>query len=152
MREFKIRQATAKDIDDLAELEILCFSSPWSREAFAQDLATNSLARYFIAEKEGRIIAYGGLWIILPEGHITNIAVHPEHRQKGIGKALLRNMIEKSEIEGITCHTLEVRVTNRNAIELYRSFGFVECGRRKNYYEDTNEDALIMWRESSRCK
>ena len=149
MREYEIREATQNDIDDLAALEILCFSSPWSVEAFQQDIVMNPLARYYIVEQDGQIIAYGGMWLIRPEGHITNIAVHPEQRRKGIGKALLQSMLEASEREGATCHTLEVRVTNSTALALYHSFGFVECGRRKNYYEDTNEDALIMWRESS---
>lgn len=115
----------------------------------AQDISINPLARYFIVEKDGIAVAYGGMWLISPEGHITNIAVHPGYRREGIGKALLHHMIEKSEEEGMTCHTLEVRASNRAAIVLYCKFGFFECGIRKNYYEDTNEDALIMWRESA---
>ncbi|NCB42831.1 MAG: ribosomal-protein-alanine N-acetyltransferase [Clostridia bacterium] len=149
MRKQIIRKALLKDVDALARIENLCFSSPWSKEAFAQDIEKNALARYFLVEEDEIIIAYAGLWLIHPEGHITNIAVHPQYRRKGIGRALLKNMLEQSEEEGITCHTLEVRISNLKAIELYRSFGFFECGIRKNYYEDTGEDALILWREST---
>lgn len=151
MSEYKIRLATENDVDSLAALEVLCFSSPWSLEAFQQDIVMNPLSRYYIVEKDGQAIAYGGMWLIPPEGHITNLAVHPDQRKKGIGKLLLHDMLEQSEREGITCHTLEVRVSNIAALALYHSFGFLECGRRKNYYEDTNEDALIMWRGPSHC-
>lgn len=149
MQEYTIRRAHPKDIDAIVKLEMLCFACPWSRNAFFHDIVTNPLARYFVVEKEENVIAYGGIWLLPPEGHITNIAVHPDHRKKGVGKALLAYIIGKSEVEGMTCQTLEVRVNNYSAIALYHSFGFCEAGVRKNYYEDTNEDALIMWRDSS---
>jgi [ribosomal protein S18]-alanine N-acetyltransferase len=148
MSELIIRRAVKEDIEALAYLEALCFSSPWSREAFVQDITGNPLARYFIATENETPVAYGGLWMIFPEGHITNIAVHPKYRQRGIGAALLKELILKSEEEGITSHTLEVRVSNRAALGLYYKFGFSDAGIRKNYYEDTKEDALILWRES----
>ena len=144
-----IRQAGKDEIDAIAQLELLCFSSPWSRQAFENDIGNNPLSRYYIAELGGMIIAYGGIWLIHPEGHITNIAVHPAHRRRGVGRDLLHHMIRASEGEGITCHTLEVRISNEGALTLYRKAGFIECGQRKNYYEDTNEDAVIMWRDSS---
>lgn len=150
MNELIVRRATKEDIDTLTALELLCFSSPWSRDAFVQDITRNPLARYFIAEKNGIPVAYGGLWIILPEGHITNIAVHPDYRKMGIGAALLTELLEKSEAEGVCSHTLEVRTSNRAALRLYEIFGFSVAGIRKNYYEDTKEDALIMWRESAK--
>lgn len=149
MQNYTVRRAHPKDIDAIVELETLCFARPWSRNAFLHDIVNNPLARYFVAEKEENILAYGGIWLIAPEGHITNIAVHPDYRKKGIGKALLAHIIEKSEAEGMMRHTLEVRVNNHSAIALYRSFGFYEGGIRKNYYDDTNEDALIMWRDSA---
>ena len=149
MSNLEIRQAGKGEIDSIAQLELLCFSSPWSRQAFEHDIGNNSLSRYYIVELDGIIIAYGGIWLIHPEGHITNIAVHPAHRRKGVGKELLRHIIETTEGEGITCHTLEVRISNEGALKLYRKAGFIECGQRKNYYEDTNEAAVIMWRDSS---
>ena len=148
MSELIVRRATKEDIDALAALELLCFSSPWSRDAFVQDITRNPLARYYIAEKNGIPVAYGGLWIIFPEGHITNIAVHPDYRKMSIGSVLLKELLEKSEAEGVSSHTLEVRTSNRAALRLYENFGFSVAGIRKNYYEDTKEDAFIMWRES----
>jgi ribosomal-protein-alanine N-acetyltransferase len=141
-----IRKAVLADAGAMAELDRLCFTVPWSRQAFEQELSANEAAFYLVAVLAGEIIGYAGLWAILDEGHITNVAVHPAHRRKGLGKILLAELIRISESHGIHSHTLEVRVSNEAAIGLYKKFGFKVVGRRKEYYPDNLEDALILWR------
>lgn len=141
-----IRKAESRDIAPMAYLDELCFSLPWSEQAFLQEIQGNELAFYIVAEQEGRIIGYAGLWGILEEGHITNIAVHPEFRRKGLGKLLLTALMEHTQDQGITKYTLEVRRSNFGAIALYHQMGFQTVGLRARYYEDNDEDALIMWR------
>lgn len=168
MSEIRIRVATEEDIDAMTELDATCFSAPWSRASFEAELTTNQLAWYLIAEElipsfedtedesygdahEGRVgllIGYAGLWAIEDEGHITNVAVHPDYRRMGLGSILVDMLIAQTRKEGLRRFTLEVRVSNRAAISLYEKFGFVSAGIRKGYYEDNNEDAMIMWLEA----
>jgi len=99
-----------------------------------------------VAVKDNLVVGYGGVWLILDEGHITNIAVHPEYRGIGVGNAILEALIEICKIEQITSMTLEVRKSNTIAQNLYKKYGFLEEGIRKNYYTDTKEDGVIMWK------
>jgi len=103
---------------------------------------------YMVAVKDGLVVGFAGMWIILDEAHITNIAVHPEYRGFGIGTMLMESLISICKIENVIGITLEVRVSNQRAINLYKKFGFVEEGIRKAYYEDNKEDALIMWKRN----
>lgn len=140
-----LRRASAADIDRIAEMEKICFpEDPWSREMVAAEFSGLNPTRYYAAEEDGQLIAYAGIWIIPPEGYITNVAVHPDCRRKGIGSGVLQKLIEEASSEGVTDVTLEVRVSNAPAIALYKSFGFEEAGIRPHYYQD-REDALIMW-------
>ena len=142
-----IRKAEPRDAAALAELDLLCFAHPWSLDSFEQELCRNRLALYIVAEDEKEtLIGYAGVWIIVDEGHITNIAVHPDARKNGVGTRLLEKLISLSEEIGARSHTLEVRPSNIPALALYHKFGFTEAGRRKGYYEDNGEDALILWR------
>ena len=141
-----IRIAEDRDIDAIAEIDRLCFAMPWSRDAYARELRANKLAFYIVAEEDGEIIGFAGLWGIIEEGHITNVAVHPAYRKKGLGRLLVSRLIEVSETYGIEKYTLEVRPSNEAAIALYTKLGFIAVGRRPRYYEDNGEDALIMWR------
>lgn len=141
-----VRQAEERDIKPMAEMDILCFSAPWSEESFRKEIKENRLAFYIVAEINGRMVGYAGLWSIVDEGHITNVAVHPDFRRKGIGEALITVLLSHTRENGILSHTLEVRASNDAAISLYSKFGFVPAGLRKNYYEDNGEDAIIMWR------
>lgn len=134
-----------KYIDDIVDIERLSFTDPWSKISFLKELE-NPSARYLVAEIKGRIIGYGGYWSILNEGHITNIAVHPDYRGQGIGSALLTAMINLAQREGIDAMTLEVRISNRIAQSVYLKHGFTVVGVRKKYYQDNGEDALIMWK------
>lgn len=144
-----IHRAGKSDAVEIAKLEALCFSTPWSLAAFLEELTKNKLAMYLIAieEETGCLVGYAGIWRILDEGHITNVAVHPDYRRRGIGRQLVEGLIYQVEGEGVRRQTLEVRAFNDPAIELYISLGFCEAGIRKGYYVDNGEDAIIMWRE-----
>lgn len=143
----RTRFAEEKDLPAMAEIERRCFHTPWSEESLRDDLTGNPLSVYMVLEAEnGDVAGYISLWRILDEGHINNVAVLPEYRRRGGASEMLEFMLEYSEKNGISSHTLEVRVSNEGAIGLYRKFGFREAGVRKGYYEDNGEDALIMWR------
>lgn len=136
-------------IDHLKELlgiEKRCFSIPWTENMFLEELE-NPLAKYTVIKSSGKIAGYGGMWFILDEAHITNIAVDPSYQKQGLGSHLLSHMIKKAEDEHIYNMTLEVRKGNEAALNLYKKFRFEECGIRKKYYEDNQEDAIIMWRK-----
>lgn len=146
LEKIRFREAEARDVGKLAEMDGICFSLPWSREAFREEILENPLARYLVAELNGETIAYAGLWKILEEGHITNVAVLPAHRRRGIAEALVTELCRRAEAEGVRKFTLEVRASNAGAITLYEKLGFAAMGRRKNYYDDNGEDALLLWR------
>jgi ribosomal-protein-alanine N-acetyltransferase len=141
----RIREAEAKDIEIMSELDRICFAAPWSPGSFEHEIKRNRLAFYVVAEVEETVVGYAGLWIIIDEGHITNIAVHPDYRRRHVGEALISVLVETTRERGVLSYTLEVRPSNRAAISLYKKMGFKEAGCRKKYYEDNNEDALIMW-------
>ena len=146
MKDFVIRQAEPKDIVPMAELDALCFAAPWSLNSFQTEILNNEAALYIVAVRNDVLIGYVGLWCILDEGHITNVAVHPDCRKEGIGTALISVMLRHTLANGLKSHTLEVRPSNFAAISLYKKFGFQPAGIRKKYYEDNGEDAIIMWR------
>jgi [ribosomal protein S18]-alanine N-acetyltransferase len=139
------RYMTVEDLPQIMLIEQDAFSIPWTIEAFHNELTNNRLAHYMAVELDGEVIGYGGLWIIVDEAHITNIAIHSSQRGKGLGKRLVKELINTATTFGATKMTLEVRVKNVVAQHVYKQFGFVEAGIRPKYYEDNNEDALIMW-------
>ncbi len=145
MDEVKIRVMTTADVDSVSNIEELSFSLPWSRKAFAAEIAENDLAHYLVAEVVDQLVAYAGMWMILDEAHVTNVAVLPDYRGQGIGKLIMASLILYAEQQGAKRMTLEVRPSNEIAKNLYRQFGFVAAGLRKQYYTDTKEDAIIMW-------
>lgn len=142
---YTFRLMEEKDIDQIVKIEEECFTVPWSRVSFENELRINSFARYIVIEDGEKIIGYCGSWVILDEAHITNIAILPEYRGRKLGETLLKKVMEIARQEGAKRMTLEVRVSNHVAISLYRKLGFREGGIRKNYYTDNQEDALIMW-------
>lgn len=148
MNSIEILSLKLEHIDSVLKIDALSFPTPWSRESFEREIEINKFARYVVAKKDGVIIGYAGMWLILDEGHITNIAVHPEHRGIGAGNLLLEALIELCKLEQITSITLEVRKSNLVAQSLYTKYGFVEQGIRKSYYGDNKEDAVIMWKHS----
>jgi len=144
MSEPVIRFMRLKDVDSVAAIEEAVFARPWSRESFRQELTRNAVARYLVAERGGEILGYAGAWVILDESHITNIAVREDARGQGIGKKLTAELLQILSNLGAGYATLEVRVSNERAQNLYRSLGFISVGKRKRYYEDNNEDAFLM--------
>lgn len=144
-----VRQANIKDVDDIYEIEQLCFPDPWSLDSLKYEFNENPHAFYVVAQLDHKIVGYAGLWWIFDEGHITNVAVRPGYRGQHIGEAIMNVMIDFTVREGILHHTLEVRPSNEAAISLYEKLGFQVEGRRKAYYANNKEDALIMWRHTS---
>ncbi|SFB06535.1 ribosomal protein S18-alanine N-acetyltransferase [Clostridium frigidicarnis] len=141
----EIIEFTDKYIDDVTEISKLSFKIPWSRESIEKELK-NPFSKYVLAKVDNEIIGFGGMWFIVDEGHITNIAVHSKFRGLGIGSALLSSLINIcKECNGVAM-TLEVRFSNIAAQALYSKFGFKNEGVRKKYYSDNGEDAIIMWK------
>ncbi|TEB07458.1 Aminoglycoside N(6')-acetyltransferase type 1 [Pelotomaculum schinkii] len=135
-------------LNQVLDIEEVSYPAPWSYYAFAYELLQNNLAHYIVALSGHKVVGYSGMWLILDEAHITNVAVHPDYRQRNIGKSLMLEMIRLAVEKGSTGMTLEVRPTNTAARRLYEALGFVEKGRRKKYYTDNNEDAIIMWKSN----
>ena len=143
----RIVPMNADHLDEVAELERICFSTPWSRNMLAEEL-DNMLSAFLVAlDDRDRVVGYAGVQVILDEGYITNIAVRPEGRRQGIAAKLLQVFMDFAKANQLSFLTLEVRASNYDAIALYGSRGFRSMGRRKNYYEHPREDALIMTRE-----
>jgi len=140
-----IRPMLIDDLEAIMEIEVASFSTPWSLQAFKAELKDNEYARYVCLELDDKVIGYMGLWFILDEGHITNVAIAPNYRGKHWGEFLMRSVMEKMMQEGMERMTLEVRESNSPAQSLYSRLGFATAGIRKGYYADTGEDALIMW-------
>lgn len=148
MADVIIRQANPADVQDIYEIEKLCFPDPWSKESVRFELEENSRAFYVVAEYSGEVVGYAGLWWIEDEGHITNVAVKPGYRNRKIAEGIIKTLISHTSLEGIHHYTLEVRRSNQAAINLYNKFGFEVEGVRPNYYRFEKEDALIMWRHA----
>lgn len=144
MAEPLVRAMELRDVDDVQEIEKGCFSVPWTRESFVQEITENRCARYLVVEETGRVMAYAGMWLIIDEAHVTNIAVHPMMRGRGMGELVTRALMQLAADLGMVWMTLEVRRSNLTAQSLYHKVGFFDVGYRKRYYDDNKEDALIM--------
>ena len=135
---------TLDDLDEVLEIERLSFKTPWSRAAFRYEIAQNRVARCLVVRADGAVAGYLCLWEIGHEIHVTNLAAHPELRRRGVARALLGAVLDDARGRAVGLAFLEVRPTNVEALGLYESFGFRVIGRRKGYYFDTGEDALVM--------
>ena len=133
-------------IPSVAQLERECFSEPWSEEGLRAEL-TKDEARFFVFEASGEVLGYMGMHVILDECYITNVAVFPKARRRGVGEALVKNAVAVASQENCSFITLEVRVSNQGAIALYEKAGFSAVGERKNFYSSPRENALIMTKE-----
>jgi len=139
-----IRRMNQMDIDGVLAVEEQSFTTPWSRDGFVTEMK-NELSYYLVMVDGGRIIGYAGMWIIVDEAHVTNVAIVPEYRGEKLGEKLMGALIEHAKGRGALSMTLEVRTSNAVAQSLYTKFGFCSRGIRRNYYAETQEDALIMW-------
>jgi ribosomal-protein-alanine N-acetyltransferase len=133
------------DVREVLRIEAQSFSTAWPANAFYQELHENKLAHYFVGRLDGHVVAYGGIWVILEDSHITTIAVHPKTRGRKYGEILLLHLIDEAMERGASWMTLEVRESNDVAQSLYRKYGFTNVSTRKGYYSDNNENALVMW-------
>jgi len=143
----EISAMRVEDIPAVHAVERASFPVPWPAYAFRQELETNRLARYLVARVRGEVVAYGGIWMMVDEAHVTTFAVLPEHRRSGIGGRLLLALMDLAEDLAANVATLEVRISNTEARRLYERFGFRPVGVRPRYYSDNAEDALIMTTE-----
>ncbi|AKG33533.1 ribosomal protein S18-alanine N-acetyltransferase [Paenibacillus durus] len=139
------RLMKVEDIPDILVIEHEAFTMPWTGEAFRNELTHNHFARYMVMEFDGSIIGYAGMWAIVDEAHVTNIALLEAYRGRKWGERLLDELMKTAAYLGMKSITLEVRVSNEVAQNLYRKKGFRPAGLRKGYYSDNREDALIMW-------
>jgi len=135
---------TADDLEEVMAIELGSFTAPWTRGMFIEELHL-SQAVNLVARRAGRLAGYLNFWIVVDEIHLLHIAVHPSLRRKGIGARLMEGMMEHARLCGATHATLEVREFNHGAIAFYGGFSFVIKGIRPRYYDDTGEDALVMW-------
>jgi [ribosomal protein S18]-alanine N-acetyltransferase len=139
------RKMTVDDVEAVFKIEQSSFSLPWTKEAFHYEMMENKYAYYVLAETADGIIGFCGLWLVMDECHVTNIALLPEQRGKKLGEKLMIAAIEAAKENGAKTMTLEARVSNTIARNLYEKLGFKNGGIRKSYYSDNHEDAIVMW-------
>ena len=149
LSEIYIDKMTKDDIEGVVEIEEEAYGKHhWAKSSFYDEMS-NNLAKYYTAKtSDGKLVGYAGTWHIIDEAHITTIAVKKEFLRNHIGEAIIHKIIEDCYADGVKYLTLEVRVSNMPAIKLYEKYGFQSLGTRKGYYQDNNEDALIMWTEN----
>ncbi len=139
----RIEPLSKSQLDAAAELERRCFAHPWSRDSLQSELL-NPNSVFLAACEDDRLIGYVGMSVVVDEGYIFNVAVDEAHRRRGVGSALIRELVTYGKKHGLCFITLEVRQSNAPAIALYRQFGFIKAGERKDYYSDPKENALLM--------
>ena len=140
-----IETMTDSDVKEVLRIEQQSFSTQWPSNAFYQEIHDNKLAHYFVGRIGARVVAYGGIWVILEDSHVTTIAVHPDFRGRKFGEIMLLKLLDEAIERGASWMTLEVRESNTVAQALYRKYGFTTVSTRKGYYSDNNENALVMW-------
>lgn len=133
------------DVRDVIRIEQKSFTTTWPANAFYQELNDNKLAHYYVGRVGDDIVAYGGIWVILEDSHITTIAVDPRYRGRRFGEIMLIKLLDEAIARGASWMTLEVRESNEVAQALYRKYGFTTVSTRRGYYSDNNENALVMW-------
>ena len=148
MAEPFVRPIREEDVAGICEIEKLCFAMPWSEESILHDVKENPVACWLVLDDgAGRVIAYAGMWFVLDEAHVCNVAVHPDCRRLGYGRRIMDALMQLAMDNSMSMMTLEVRRSNLAAQNLYHACGFLDVGYRKRYYEDNKEDALIMYKE-----
>ncbi|HUW60639.1 MAG TPA: ribosomal protein S18-alanine N-acetyltransferase [Candidatus Bathyarchaeia archaeon] len=148
--ELRFRKIEPRDLDEVVEIEQEAFPEPWTRGMFCQEISS-SMSHFYVALVDDTLVGYVGFWQVVDEAHITSVTVRKEYRGRGYGRVLTDFITRAAAREGLTRATLEVRVTNMTAQNLYMSLGFEKTGTRKGYYKKTNEDAIIMARKLDAC-
>ena len=147
-RRLDISPMTLDDVSAVLRIEAASFATSWPYNAFTSEIRDNRLAHYFVGRdgaRPGSIVAYGGIWVILEDSHITTIAVHPDRRGLRYGEQMLQYLLREAIARGASWITLEVRESNDVAQRLYQKYGFTVVSTRRAYYSDNNENALVMW-------
>ena len=144
-RDLQIDVMAQGDLPAVLRIEGVSFSTSWPANAFSNEIRDNKLAHYFVGRLDGEIVAYGGIWVILEDSHITTIAVHPDFRGRRLGEVMLLKLLGEAIAQGASWITLEVRESNDVAQKLYRKYGFTTVSTRRGYYSDNGENALVMW-------
>ena len=152
MLELELRRLELSDLDAIEQIERASYGTPWSRSMFTSELAKPSSLSFGAVDETGELVGYLVLSRYVDAWHVMNVAVAPARRRQGIASALLHRLLELTKDDALRGYTLEVRVSNTGAIELYERFGFRVKGRRRGYYTDNREDALIMWRDAERAE
>ena len=145
MAQLIIRKMSSIDVNEVADVDVASFTTPWPKEVFFQEITKNDHAHYFVAELDNKIIGYAGMWVVIDDAQITNIAISPQWRGYKIGEKLFQYTCEHAIRMGSKRLSLEVRASNEIAQRMYRKFGLVPGGIRKKYYTDNQEDAIVMW-------
>jgi ribosomal-protein-alanine N-acetyltransferase len=145
---FSIRKMTVDDVPAAAALDRISFSLPWPERSFHFEVSNNPASRCWVAEVDGRIVGMIVAWLFVDEVHIATLATHPDFRRQGIAQELLKHTLRYTYDEGAVSSFLEVRESNLAAQAMYRKFGYENTGRRKRYYKDNDEDAILMTLES----
>lgn len=139
-----LRSMTLADIPAVMDIDRCAFTLPWSENAYRRELQENEHAHYWVADQAGQVVAYAGWWLMVDEAHLMTIATHPDWRRRGLAERLLVRIMEEARAHQALSITLEVRVSNTAAQALYARHSFVPVGRRKRYYRDNHEDALLL--------
>lgn len=144
MSALRFAKLAPEHIDSILEIEAISNPAPWTRESFQHEL-TNPNSRFYVGLLNGKLIGYGAIWLVVDEAHIITLSVDPDMRRHGYGRQLVEVLLDEARESGMTCATLEVRAGNAAAISLYESFGFQTAAKRRGYYPNNKEDALVMW-------
>lgn len=139
-----LRKMTVEDIPAVIDLDKMSFSLPWPERSFRFELTDNPASRCWVANLDGKVVGMIVVWLIVDEAHVATLATHPEYRRQGIGKRLLAHALRQLIPDGARSSFLEVRASNVAAQEMYRKFGYEVTGRRRRYYRDNDEDAILM--------
>ena len=145
MNKTAIRLMQAKDLAQVTAIERRSFPTPWDKALYQKEIEENQFAHYYVIETDEMIVGFCGMWIVLDDAQITNIAVDPDHRQSGYGSMLFQYVLNEAMLKGARTLSLEVRTSNVAAQTLYEKFHLQKAGTRRNYYTDNNEDAIVMW-------
>ncbi len=145
MKGLRFEKLQESHLPAVLEIERASESAPWSEASFRTEV-DHPHGVFIVAQYAGRIVGFAGAWVLVDEAHVTTVAVEPEARGKGIGRALMVELLARCRERGATCSTLEVRVSNAPALKLYEGLGFVRAAVRRRYYPDNKEDAVVMWR------
>ncbi len=144
LKTLRFEPLTEAHVAPILAIEGRTNTAPWSERSFRNELE-HAHGVFLVAILDGEVVGYGGTWLVIDEAHITTVAVAAEHQRKGIGRRLMVELLQRAKEHGMLCSSLEVRASNEPAIKLYEQLGYTVTTRRKGYYPDNREDALVMW-------